>query len=273
MIYLLFYKSSFTDQNKIFHTLLFGTLLYMVIHMVLTFIDSNTLNIIKNNYFTLFALLDLISFIYIAYGDGNFNLDGNKPIKKEDKEEEDINRTIDKLKNKINNITGASRNDEPVISFTSGNGDINPHPKLHVELPQNPPKPIIPPPKKASSTPISEISMGHHPSQIQGQVQIVGQHKNKLDESKFPPINDPIQQELDNLAKSMNQSEGSQSTLISNLGSGGNGNSTSITDLKGDSNNQPSLSDQFIGSQSDTLSDIGSNLDLDLSEFENSLLV
>lgn len=266
MIYLLFYKSSFTDQNKIFHTFLFGTLLYMVIHMVMTFLDSGSLNIIKNNYFKLFVTLDLISAMYIAYGDGQFNLDGNTPIVSDDKEE-DINKTIDKLKNKINNIAGVNRNNEPVISFSSGNGDIDPHPKLQPSMPPNiikskPKNPSV----NTSSTPISEISMGHHPSQIQGQV--VGQPKKKLDETKFPPINDPIQQELDNLAKSIGQSQGSQSTPINNLGGGG---STSIIDLKGDRGEQPNIGEQFSGAQSDTLSDIGSNLDLDLNEFENSL--
>ena len=105
--------------------------------MVLTFLDSDTLNIIKNNYFKLFALLDLISFIYIAYGEGYFNLDDNRPIKK-DEDKEDINKTIDKLKNKINNITGVNRNNNPVISFSSGNGDIDPYPKLQVKIPQKP---------------------------------------------------------------------------------------------------------------------------------------
>jgi hypothetical protein len=313
MIYLLFYKSSFTDQNKIFHTLLFGTLLYMVIHMVITFLDSNTLNIIKNNYLTLFITLDLFSTIYIAYGDGHINLGENTVLDKN--KNEDINKTINKLKNTINNVIGNNDNDD-VISFSHGtlnigqhntnpnlnpninpNNNLNPNPNPNINPNINPnPNPNINPNNNLNpnpnsnanlnlngnnltnnifSTPISEISMGHHPSQIQGKLVIP--QKKKLDENKFPPINDPIQIELDNLAKSLEQQNHNKSTPISNLNNNNNNNNNnrgSIVDFQSN-DDQSNLNDKFNNNNNDftgdTLSDIGSQLDLDLSEFANSL--
>lgn len=282
MIYILFYKSSFTDQNKIFHTLLFGTLLYMIIHMVITFIDSETLNIVKNNYFKLFVMLDLISVIYIAHDNGHINIDSNKSDDKRNDKVDDINNTIDKLKNTINNITGNKDNDH-VVSFSHGHNDINidPHLDIDLDIPQiDVPQiqPIQPPHQNNNggsfSTPISSISMSHHPSQLQmgnNNPNIPTQiPKQPLDENRFPPINDPIQQEMENLAKKINKDSGSKSTPINKLKNIETHNNTSIVNLTGN-DEQPNLNNQFSGNISETMSDIESNLDLDLSEFENSL--
>ena len=61
MFYLLFYKSTITNKNKIFLSLLFGSLLYIIIHALMTFSSVEFLQIIKNNYFkVLTAMLPVI---------------------------------------------------------------------------------------------------------------------------------------------------------------------------------------------------------------------
>jgi hypothetical protein len=234
--------------------------MYMVIHMVITFLDSKLLNIIKNNYFKLFVVLDLASAIFIAHGDGLFTEYYRGEVTYD--KNEDLNKTIDKLKNTINNVIG-NREDTEVISFSHDKNNNNPPIDVQLDIPQT--NLDI---NNISSTPISSISMNHHPSQLHNNT--VNIPSKTLDEKKYPPIDDPIQQQLESLVKEMNNTTGSLSTPISKKKN--DNYSTSIVDLQSGNNKQPlNMNKQIINNISDTLSDAGSNLDLDLSEFENSL--
>jgi len=103
MFYYLLYNSSFSFivESRLFSTILYGSILYIVTHAILNFCDISILNIINNYYWTLFAL-DIISFTYSTYqsfvnvtDNGNINDSGNS---------NNLNVSFNLLKNKINTI-------------------------------------------------------------------------------------------------------------------------------------------------------------------------
>ena len=68
MFYYLLYNSSFSFivESRLFSTILYGSILYILTHAVLNYCDISILNIINNYYWTLFTL-DIISCIYSLY--------------------------------------------------------------------------------------------------------------------------------------------------------------------------------------------------------------
>ena len=99
MFYYLLYNSSFPFivESRLFSTILYGSILYIVTHAILNFCDISILNIINNYYWTLFTL-DIISFSYSLYQsfiteNGDNTTNGNN-----------LNVSFNLLKNKINTI-------------------------------------------------------------------------------------------------------------------------------------------------------------------------
>ena len=94
MFYYLLYNSSFSFvvENRLFSTILYGSILYILTHAVLNYCDISILNIVNNYYWTLFTL-DIISFLYAFYQ----SLTDNNP-------RNDLNVSFNLLKNKINTI-------------------------------------------------------------------------------------------------------------------------------------------------------------------------
>ena len=97
MFYYLLYNSSFPFivESRLFSTILYGSILYIVTHAILNFCDISILNIINNYYWTLFTL-DIISFSYSLYQsfiteNGDNTTNGNN-----------LNVSFNLLKNKIN---------------------------------------------------------------------------------------------------------------------------------------------------------------------------
>ena len=68
MFYYLLYNSSFPFivENRLFSTILYGSILYILTHAILNFCEISILTIINNYYWTLFSL-DIISFVYSLY--------------------------------------------------------------------------------------------------------------------------------------------------------------------------------------------------------------
>ncbi len=98
MFYYLLYNSSFSFivESRLFSTILYGSILYILTHAVLNYCDISILNIINNYYWTLFTL-DIISFLYELYKsffNGNINQNSQN----------DLNVSFNLIKNKINTI-------------------------------------------------------------------------------------------------------------------------------------------------------------------------
>ena len=68
MYYYLLYNSSFSFivENRLFSTILYGSILYILTHAVLNYCDVSILTII-NHYFWTLLYLDIISFSYAIY--------------------------------------------------------------------------------------------------------------------------------------------------------------------------------------------------------------
>ena len=105
MFYYLFYNSSFNfivGDNRLFNTILYGSIIYILTHAILTYCGIEVLAIVKNYYWSLFAL-DLLSFTYCLYNDywlgNNGKTDNN----------EGLNVSFNMLKNRIANIVGSEQ--------------------------------------------------------------------------------------------------------------------------------------------------------------------
>ena len=98
MFYYLLYNSSFSFivESRLFSTILYGSILYILTHAVLNYCDISILNIINNYYWTLFTL-DIISFLYALYQsilNGNINQNSQN----------DLTVSFNLIKNKINTM-------------------------------------------------------------------------------------------------------------------------------------------------------------------------
>ena len=98
MFYYLLYNSSFSFvvENRLFSTILYGSILYILTHAVLNYCDISILNIVNNYYWTLFTL-DIISFVYAFYQSITDNNNNNNS-------HNELNVSFNLLKNKINTI-------------------------------------------------------------------------------------------------------------------------------------------------------------------------
>ena len=249
MIYLLFYKNSFTQNNKIYNTLFFGTILYILIHIILTFSGVEALNIIKQNYFKLLVFLDLVSVLYMISIDNNL-MDGEFFLSTSDSDNDNLNSKINSLKKTIYNIIG-NHQDDNVISF--------PH-NVQLEIPQ-----------------LSNSQVGNQPSlnldtnsnEFQGLstgINNISRVTNIPSETQHVEHNSDIQAQLAQLNRDF-------------MASGGGSNieeakSTSIKDIiklrKPITPPTPMPLIEEKNEPSETLSDAGSNLDLNLDDFSNS---
>ena len=115
MFYYLLYNSSFTFiiDNRLFSTILYGSILYILTHATLNYCSIEILTII-NNYFWIIFVLDIISLvygIYLAYNNQS-----------QDNTHGDLSVSFNLLKNKINTLLDR-KND---LTITHINPTINP---------------------------------------------------------------------------------------------------------------------------------------------------
>jgi len=105
MFYYLLYNSSFSFivESRLFSTILYGSILYILTHAVLNYCNAAILNIINHYYWTLFSL-DIISFSYSIYqsiiNGGDIINGGNG----ESTGANNLNVSFNLLKNKINTM-------------------------------------------------------------------------------------------------------------------------------------------------------------------------
>ena len=107
MFYYLLYNSSFTFivENRLFSTVLYGSILYIITHAILNYCDASILSIINNYYWTLFVL-DIISICYAIYNSimNNENFNGNVNGNGNTQTGNELNVSFNLLKNKINTM-------------------------------------------------------------------------------------------------------------------------------------------------------------------------
>ena len=104
MYYYLLYNSSFSFivENRLFSTILYGSILYILTHAILNYCDVSILSII-NNYFWTTLTLDVISFTYAIYN-SFMNNDSGSVNGSSDSNTSNLNVSFNLLKNKINTL-------------------------------------------------------------------------------------------------------------------------------------------------------------------------
>jgi hypothetical protein len=112
MYYYLLYNSSFSFivENRLFSTILYGSILYILTHAILNYCDVSILTII-NNYFWTTLTLDIISISYAIYNTfmntvnntGN-DSDSNTDSNLDSGNSNNLNVSFNLLKNKINTM-------------------------------------------------------------------------------------------------------------------------------------------------------------------------
>ena len=117
MFYYLLYNSSFSfiEESRLFSTILYGSILYILTHAILNYCDISILNIINNYYWTVLSL-DIISFFYALYQSfTNTNISSQS--------QNDLNVSFNLLKNKINSFV--DRKSDLTITHTKNNSNSN----------------------------------------------------------------------------------------------------------------------------------------------------
>lgn len=271
MVFTLFYHSTILKENKIFNSLLYGSILYLIIHAMMSFIDSETIKIIKDNYFWTIFYLDLGSFMYFNYNDYLSRPDSNSKIQENDKQSDnDIKVSINTLKNKINKILTPEgslqlSSQEPVVTIPINTNPTNEIQNENISFSDNNSNDLINHSEQkkvkesnfSMSTPIKKLHKQFKPSvldnlpppkqsqsELQPQLQPQGQQSTKIADLK------------DRLAQ---QTQSMKPEGITRIG----GDTPNINNNFGQSNK--------FDTQSVADSDAGSLLDLDLNDFENSI--
>jgi hypothetical protein len=135
MYYYLLYNSSFSFivENRLFSTIFYGSILYILTHAVLNYCDVSLLTII-NNYFWTTLSLDILSFTYAVYNSyiNNTGVDckndnkTNTHTNNGSGDSNNMNVSFNLLKNKINTMFDR-KNDLTItqIPQTKKNNNIN----------------------------------------------------------------------------------------------------------------------------------------------------
>ena len=114
MYYYLIYNSSFNFivDNRLFSTILYGSILYIISHAILHYCNIEILTIIKNYYWSMFVL-DIISFTYCLYKDYIDKPSPNNAGTRTNTNTtgDNLNVSFNLLKNKINNILTSNNSD------------------------------------------------------------------------------------------------------------------------------------------------------------------
>jgi len=246
MFYYLLYNSSFSFivENRLFSTILYGSILYILTHAVLNYCDVSILTII-NNYFWILLTLDIISFSYSLYKTfidvelySNINNNSNN-------EQNSLNVSFNLLKNKINTILDR-KNDITITQTHSQQTITNPNNtrQSNTNL-QNKNNTNVNNTNKFS-TPISQLQNIKQNSNTYPNVNINHNTNQNLQNKKSTPIN-IIRNNQNNIEPYIDD----------------NDDNLKLQDLHNLQNSDNQYSESVAGS------DVGSIMDL--SDFENTL--
>jgi hypothetical protein len=285
MYYYLLYNSSFSFivENRIFSTILYGSILYILTHAILNYCDVSILTII-NNYFWTTLTLDIISITYAIYNtfmnntmnntmnnaDSDSNLDSGNT--------NSMNVSFNLLKNKINTMLDR-KNDLTITQIPNTN---------NIKQSQN---------QKKNQNQNNIYANPKNKVQIQEHFNNVSQSMtNSMNDLDFSDLDDSIQGAPSTTSLSLAQTPSQFSTPIKNLQSNSNSNSnngstklqasTPISLIRNNGNGNgnsmstgikiepPIIQDESFGNglgngnESVAGSDVGSIMDLE--DFENS---
>lgn len=171
MFYYLLYNSSFEfiTNNRLFSTILYGSIAYIITHAILNYCSIEILGIIKN-YFWIILFLDIISCIWSLYQllsnpVGSNPLASNYPESSNNLDTNtgnDINVSFNLLKNKINTLFDRSKSNltiappqQSIITNNPTNTNIPPNPPITTSARNNSPPRVSN--SNTLSTPISQI--------------------------------------------------------------------------------------------------------------------
>ena len=145
MFYYLFYNSSFPFivENRLFSTILYGSILYILTHAILNHCDISFLNIINQYYWVIFSL-DIISFSYSIFKSSNeeYYEDGSN----QSNQSNSFNVSFNLLKNKINTLL--DRKNDLTITPTSDKSSFQ-----HIRIPSQQQQQQAPPQQYKQSPP------------------------------------------------------------------------------------------------------------------------
>ena len=207
MYYYLLYNSSFSFivENRLFSTILYGSILYILTHAILNYCDVSILSII-NNYFWTTLTLDIISITYAIYNtfmnnsmnamntdDSDSNLDSRNSM----------NVSFNLLKNKINTMLDR-KNDLTITQIPNTN---NIKQSQHQNQNQN-----------QNQNTIYPKSQTKNKVQIQEHFNNVSQSMtNSMNDLDFSDLDDTIQGTPSTSSLSLAQTPSQFSTPIKNL--------------------------------------------------------
>jgi hypothetical protein len=282
MYYYLLYNSSFSFivENRLFSTILYGSILYILTHAILNYCDVSILAII-NNYFWTTLTLDVISFTYAIYNSfmnddfSNGNSSSNSSDNNNSNNSNSLNVSFNLLKNKIN--TMLDRKNDLTITHIPNTNQLQDNNKNNNKNQIN-----TNPSQKNNKVQIQEnfnnITTYDNSSSINNtNVSIDDFDFTDLDDVIQPPTSQPLSQFSTPIKHLQTQKNNSNTnTNNSNNNTNTNTNSTMLkasTPISLIRNNtkisEPIIQDDSgLGNESVAGSDVGSIMDLE--DFENS---
>jgi hypothetical protein len=256
MFYYLLYNSSFSFiiDNRLFSTILYGSILYILTHAILNYCNIEILNII-NNYFWIIFTLDIIS---LSYGIYQVYLDPTQSIYSGNTENNNSNHntntnnnlsvSFNLLKNKINTLLDR-KNDLTITQINTS-------------------------PTNTNSLQSQQQSPQQSPRQSQQQTRESRQNTQQQGTNKFSTPISQLQKKLNSMEMEMDMDMDMDiDNGNSNGNCNGNGNtnsaSTPINLIRQKQNIPEPIINEDGYAESVAGSDLGSIIDLD--DFEKSL--
>lgn len=233
MFYYLLYNSSFDfiTNNRMFSTILYGSILYIITHAIINYCNLDILSITRNYFWIIFAL-DIFTFIWELYQlltyNSNQNINNNN-----------LEVSFNLLKNKINTLLDRNKNELTITESNLTNSNT---------LPKHSTIRITPQIKSTSNTPINSNTSLNTNTSLNSNTQFNG----NITGNMSTPISHLLKQQNKSIDQSIN-----------------NGNSSTPITLLRDKINIPELKINEDTNESIAGSDIGNIMDLD--DFEKSL--
>ena len=267
MFYYLFYNSSFPFivENRLFSTILYGSILYILTHAILNHCDTAFIQILNQYYWVIFSL-DIISFSYSIFKSSNEEYYEDGSIQSnQSNQSNSFNVSFNLLKNKINTLL--DRKNDLTITPSTDKPSFQ-----HIRIsPQQAPQHQAP----------------HQYQQKQSQEQKLEEFDQSFEEPLFINNNissstsnkfsTPITQlkKQNNIINSTNPNQSKQSKQQSDLRAGFPKSSSTPISLIREKITVPELNiNEDINNYAESMagSDVGSVMDLnDLNDFEKSL--
>jgi len=260
MFYYLLYNSSFSFivDNRLFTTVLYGSILYILTHAILNYCNIDILNII-NNYFWIIFTLDIIS---LTYGIYQAITNSTQNTSNTSNTDNNLNVSFNLLKNKINTLLDR-KNDLTITQIENKNIQQNQN-----QLPDKPKQNTNNKNKPNNGSNINTVNNYNNGNGAKSKP-IVSENKFSTPISQLKKQNTNNLDNLDNLDNLNNMDNMDNSTPISLIR---NKNMQDIPELIINENiDEDIYNENVIENVAESIagSDVGSVMDLD--DFEKSL--